>query len=345
MNNTPVLHVLWPYVQRHRRWLFQGFAAALIVVGARLALPWPLRLLTDIWTQQQAIPAALLEIGLSPALLLGIFFLLLLLLHGWADHIARLYFARLAIRTVRDLRKAIFQKTIQMEEESRTVKKGDLVARLLADTERIKTGLKSLLVHGATNGMIYAGVTVVLLLTNIWVGLLIGGAGLGTALLAWWGARKNREHALKHRTREGILANRILRALRDSPEPAHFGKVSKSSGRAEASITFTQGITSWGAHALFGLAVLLSLWIGTEGIIAGTLATGDMVLFILYVLLLRGPIIRLARQGSQLGNIVGTCLRLVHLLQDDNQKQELSLAHQSSSQSYISNPTPSMETP
>lgn len=316
-----ITRVLHSYGSPHRMWFHKGIAAAVIVVGARVLLPWPLRELTNFWTEQVYNPnlANAANFDLSIVWFMGLGFLLLLLLHGWADHLERLYFARYAIATIRDIRREVFQAVLKRNREAVPVKKGEIITRLIADTEHMKRSLKSLLVHGITNGMVFAGVATILLVTNTWLGLFVAIMGIGVFLIAWWGSRQNRHNALNHRTKEGILANRILRALRDQPQPARFGKVSKASARSEASITFTQGLTAWGAHAIFGSLVLGALLVGTLQIQSGAIVPGDMVLFILYVLLLRAPIVRLARQGAQTGTILGTSSRLLHLLDNSHE--------------------------
>ncbi|MGH8729556.1 MAG: hypothetical protein ACREV9_15675 [Burkholderiales bacterium] len=41
---------------------------------------------------------------------------------------------------------------------------------------------------------------------------------------------------------------------------------------------------------------------------------GDLVVFMMYALMMRGPIVRLARQGSKTGRIFGAGYRLVHMI-------------------------------
>ena len=68
---------------------------------------------------------------------------------------------------------------------------------------------------------------------------------------------------------------------------------------------------------MFGLAVLAALWVGVNGVEAGRFAAGDMVVFMMYVLMMRGPIVRLARQGSQTGKVLGAGYRIIQARQED----------------------------
>jgi hypothetical protein len=67
--------------------------------------------------------------------------------------------------------------------------------------------------------------------------------------------------------------------------------------------------------AVFGVAVLLALWTGASAIEAGRLAAGDLVLFMLYALMMRSPIVQLTRQGCRSGKILATGYRLSQLLE------------------------------
>ncbi len=98
---------LIPHTRRHRTWLARGAIAAICVVAARLALPWPLRTVADRWVDgglglDPTFASA--PSSAEPVLAMGVVFLALLLILGFADHLERLYFARFAIGTVQDLR-------------------------------------------------------------------------------------------------------------------------------------------------------------------------------------------------------------------------------------------------
>ena len=50
-----VLRSLAPFARPHRCWLLKGILAAFLVVGFRLALPWPFRLMLDPWVSGQTL--------------------------------------------------------------------------------------------------------------------------------------------------------------------------------------------------------------------------------------------------------------------------------------------------
>ena len=316
---------LIPHTRRHRTWLARGAIAAICVVATRLALPWPLRAIADRWVGgglglEPTLGSA--PSSAEPVLAMGVVFLALLLVLGFADHLERLYFARFAIGTVRDLRAAAFRSALRLQEQRRSKRTGDVVSRLISDTARLKSGLQGFLVHVATNGLTLLGVTAVLFVMDPALGLVFASAAIAITLLTGYVARRVFRKSLRFRKREGELANEIQTALRRNATRGEFGRINRVSGRHEASLTQLQGLTTWVAHGVFGLAVLTALWIGNAGVESGKLPAGDVLLVMMYALTMRGPIVRLARQGSRTGKILGPAYRLIQVLEKSERYRE-----------------------
>ncbi len=321
-----IIRALLPFARKSRRWFVYGCLAASVVVAARLALPWPLRAVTDRWVangpEEGSGLGALAPGSADYVVLIGFVFLIVILLLGLFDFLERLAFARFAIGSVRDIRAKAFWCAMRSNEakenegsETPPTRSGDVVARLVGDTARLKNGLQGFLVHVATNSVVFLGVTVVLFTMDASLGLIFAGAGIGTTIVTLWAAGRMFDSALKHRKKEGKLAQEIEEAIKRDLGDATFVRINKSSGRHEASQTRTQGIATWSAHVFFGVAVLAAIWVGSQGVDAGRISVGDMVVMMMYALLMRGPIVRLARQGSRTGKILGAAHRLVQLLE------------------------------
>ena len=311
-----VTRVVAHFGRGHRPAFWRGCLAALLMLGARLATPWPAHALMHYWkmghharerAEAHAIP------GLDWSVTLGLAFLGLLAALGFADAMLRLQFARFSIGTMRDMRSAAMRAALDAA-GSHEARPGDLVARLVGDTARVKAGLKGFLVHVAPNGALYFGVTVILMCLNLQLGLVFGLAGLGTALVTITGARAMYRKSKKYRRKEGKLADQIDETIRTGKTAKAFKAANKSSGRHEAKLTRIQSLTTWCNYVVIGLAILGAIWIGTQQIAVGALETRDMVLFLMYALIIRGPTVRLARQGSRLGKTVATASRVVKIL-------------------------------
>ncbi|MDL1863515.1 ABC transporter ATP-binding protein [Betaproteobacteria bacterium PRO7] len=303
-----VLRALLRYGRAHRGWFFKGTAAALAVVAGRLSLPLPLKSLTDVWTGAAA--PALLPAALDPALALGGAFFALILLLGGADHLERFYFARFTIHTANDLRAAALAAALARESRPAT---GDLLARLLGDTGRVKSGMDGFLVQVATNGAVFAGMTAVLAVIEPALGLIFVAAGLLIAAVTAHAAARVLRIALDHREREAQFANRVRDAL--EAEPAAAADMRRGDPSEEAQLTHAQGVATWATHAIFGAAVLAALAAGSNAVAAGRIGVAEMVLFMMYALMMRGPLVRLARQGAKSGRILAAGHRLLQLIE------------------------------
>jgi Ser/Thr protein kinase RdoA (MazF antagonist) len=311
-----VIGALAPYGRRHWRWFALGSLAAIAVVAGRLALPWPLRAVADRWISKG--PSAdgmvgLLPSSMDPVLAMGSVFFVLILALGLADFLERLCFARFSVATVRDLRTEAFSSALGARTKEDDTPTGDLVSRLVGDAARVKSGIQAFLVRVATNGLVFFGMTIILLKMQAQLGLIFAAAGLGTALVTLWAAARIFQSSLEHRDKEGELANEIQAALETQSGEATLLAIKGDSGRDETTPTRFQGIATWTTHGIFGAAVLAALWVGALAVEAGEMQGGDMVVFMMYALMMRGPIVRLARQGARTGKILGAAYRLVQL--------------------------------
>lgn len=312
-----VLHIVQRYGGRHRRWFIRGALAALIVVGAKLALPWPLKALLTPWLQssgEDATHVAWAPLGLDPIIAMAGVFLLLLVLLGLADLLERLYFARFAIAITRDLRAEAFAAVVRTDPRHVETLPGDLVSRLVGDANRAKAGLKGFLVHVATNGALFLGVIAVLLWMDWRIGFVFAIAGLATLAVAVGGARAIFIQSLEFRKEEGRRANAMHEALLPGAGEHSLRHLKASSGYHKATTTRLQGVATWLAHIIYGLAVLLALWLAASAIADGRMNPGHMVVLVMYALMMRGPFVRLSRQGARTGKILAGGERLISLI-------------------------------
>ncbi len=300
--------------RRHRGLFFKGTFAAIGVVAVRLALPWPLHSVAAVVTEAD------FSMGISDdvngrILQLLLLFLLCVAALGLLDYLARLFFSRFAISTTRDLRQAVFAKSLGIDPANREIASGDLVSRLVGDAARVKAGMQGFLLHVATNGLLFVGVTVILWTIDPLMGLFFTLAAVMIGLIIVWGTRRIFLVSLQNRRKEGKLADKIYSSLRKPQPKSKLRRINKSSSRYEASLTRMQGRVTWIAHLIFGLAAVGSLWSGVRAVAAGDVTVSNLVLFMFYVLMIGGPITRLARQGTRTGKILGPAYRLVQMLQ------------------------------
>ena len=315
--------ILSTYARAHRGWFVHGSLYAILLVAVRVAMPWPLRALIKPWMTEGQVAASGVG-GWHPAVAVGIIYALLVTVLGFADYRLRLNFARFAIGVVRDVRGAVIKgiRRIRRQEADHTA--GDLVTRLIGDTARLKAGMKGFLVHVATNGLLFVGISGVLLWMEWRVGLIFLGASLLTILVTTAGAAQIFHRAIKYRRKESQIANTIAARLAlhadeedeedDGLDDESLG-ANRSSGRHEASITRIQGLTTWSAHLILAIAVPAALWQAYRAVAAGMMDPSDLFVVMLYALMILGPMVRLTRQGARCGKILASADRLGDLVE------------------------------
>jgi ATP-binding cassette subfamily B protein len=306
-----VLRMLTPYARPHRDMLILGVLATLLIVGARLAAPWPFRGLLELLYGQRADARPVVDAlpaGVDPALVLGLLFVGVVLLQGLGEYVQRLAFARFAIRMVHDTRAAalarLFARRVGLRSDP-----GDAIARTVGDTARIKAGLKGVLIHVAQNGLLVAGVAVILVLTDRPLGLVYLIGNLAATAVAIYGAAFVAKVAHRHRRKEGRLASKIHLALVSDEEPS-FVRTNRTSGQADAEISHYEGLTTWAIHLLLGTTGLLIVLFGAHRALAGDLSVGALFTFTAYILMAHDPTVRLGRQVARVGPILACAERL-----------------------------------
>jgi len=307
---------LWEYSRGHRTWLVRGTFASFVFVGARLALPFPIRSLAKPWLNANPgsdVAASVLDGGMDPGLAVGGSLLLLLTLLGLADLYQRLCFARFAIATMRSTRGIAIRGIREREPDATSVRSGDLVARLIGDLARAKAGIKGFLIHVLTNAVLLAGVLVVLATVSGTLALLFGGACAVVGGFAFASGRKMFRVAHRFRHQEGKLANRIQKALGGDYGDKSVRRLNRRSGKNEAELTRLQGIATSVTHGVLGAVILAALLLGEGQLSTGTIESGDLLLFLLYALLLRAPMVKIVRQWARMGKVLACVERIVEL--------------------------------
>ncbi len=313
--------MLWRFAPGHRDNLAKGIGAALMVTALRLALPWPLKSAVLPWLSGTH------EGSADDALWAGAMFAGILALMGLADHLERARFAQFAIGVVRNIRTRALEGLVDGPDLGKTTQDGEVVSRLIGDTARVKAGLKGFLVHVAVNGLQLLGTVVaIFVLVDAGLGALFGLMVALVLAVTFVGALAIYRTAGRYRHKEGKLARAILKLSRLSAKARRKGpvdftrarkllkKTNHKSGRSEARITVYTGRVTWFAYTAFGLFVFGALAYGAAAISAGRLESGDLLIFVFYVLGARSAVVQMARQGARTGKILAGLDRLEPLI-------------------------------
>ena len=310
-----------PYARPHRRWLLFGSIGTLFVVACRLAFPWPLRGVLELaFDQPGSTGVADMAPGAGdPALWLGGAFVAIVVIQGLAELVQRVSFARFSIGLVHDARTAAVEKL------SRTTARdpGDVIARVIGDSSRVKSGLKGVLIRMTQNGVFFWGVLIVLFVIEWRLGLVFLAGGVVMTAIALFGAVRVTNISRRLRRKEGLLAGRMHALLvgdgaddQDDVEAAE-----RKSARGEAKTTKVEGLTIWGVHATLAVTSCSVVLLGLHLVRSGAMQPADMFTVLFYLLMVHNPTVRLSRQTVRLGRVLASAERLAKVIEPDPGKR------------------------
>jgi len=306
---------LGPFARPHRRHLGMALAASVMVTAAQLALPWPLKWIVDLAAADSAgsaaRPAWFPALG-SPVVWPATALIAVGVVFGLAEYFQRLAVARFVVRAVNDARVGILTRSLRSAPRlGRSRDPGDVLTRVVSDTARLRVGMKGALVHVLQHGLFLLGVSAVLLVLDVRLGLVYLG-GLGVALgVAVVGTDRAAAMARRRRGRESRAVADALHAAMTPGEELTAKQLDRD--RPVAIITQVKGRTAWAVQAVLAVTTSVVLSLAVRSADTGRLGTGDVALVASYLLMLHYPMMRLGRQITRLGPQLTSAERLARL--------------------------------
>ncbi|AXK72289.1 ATP-binding cassette domain-containing protein [Lysobacter sp. TY2-98] len=315
------LRTLWPFVQRHRG-LFASWLVALgISSAATLTLPVAFRRVID-HGFANGTPHAI-DVAFLP--LIAVVAVLAL---GTA---ARFYFVSLlGERVVADLRDRLYGHLLALDAafHDRT-RSGELVSRLSADTELLRTLVASTMSIALRSAVTVIGSVVMLFATSPRLAAYaMVGIPLSVAPIVI-GARRMRKIARTSQDRvadantvaaETLGAISTVRAhARESYERARFGDALRLAVATARKRIGAQSIVTAVAISLVFGAITVVLWLGAHDVVAGRMTGGVLVQFLIYAAVGGGSIGALAEVWNELQRATGGMGRIAELLEETPQ--------------------------
>jgi len=310
------LNALWPFVMRHKT-LFIGWLLALSASSvATLSLPLAVRGMIDHgFSSSDNVNAS--------------FFLLLLVAVAIALATAARFFtvSLLGERVVADLRTQLYSHLIGLGQTffERT-RSGELVSRLSADTELLRSVVGSSMSVALRSGVMVLGSIVMLVVTSprlaaytlIGIPLCVLPIIIGSRRLSKI-ARQSQDRVAD----ANALASEALGAIRTvqahAREPYERGRfadaVASTIATARRRITMQATVTAISISLVFG-SIILVLWSGAHDVIDGNLSAGTLGQFVLYALFGGGSVGALAETWNELQKAAGGMSRISELLDE-----------------------------
>ncbi len=306
-----------------------GGAASIGVVFFRLAMPWPLRGVVEVVFPKGSGSGKLLVDYLpawgDPVLWLGAFFVLFAVGSGIFELFQRTNIMRFAAHTVHDLR-ADAVRSVNRQPIGERRDTGDLIARIIGDTARIKAGMAGILVHVLQNGLIFVGVCAVMLYISPRLGFIFLVAGLAALLIGLRASGPVADIVRRQRHKEGRYASAIGGGLDGGGTHLDLDRINASSARKEVGTTRLIALSSLVVHAVLAAAVAVALWVGAREVRSGTIEPGELFLFIAYALTVHRRMVQVGRQMARSGKVFACVERLEVLLGDETEPDSGSAA-------------------
>jgi len=315
---------LAPFARPHRGALVPGMLGALGVVVARLAFPWPLRGVLELTLNDGGLRGAsvtkLVPAGADPDLWLAGSFVAIIVVWAVSEYVQRLAFARFASGTVRDARDEAIRRLEQRGGETRR-DPGEVLARVMGDSQRVKSGIRGVLVAATRNGLFFVGVAAIVLVIDVGIGLVFIAGGVLSVLVACVGAHRAARMSRRFRRRESQLTGRLHRMLATAGahDDEHVAAddsgaarpEEKSAGRpADSKLARTEGATTVAIHLVLAVTTCVILLLAIRAGQAGTVSPGAIFIVLIYVTLMHNKTVSFGRTIVRLGRVVTSAERL-----------------------------------
>jgi subfamily B ATP-binding cassette protein MsbA len=325
------LRTLFRYVKPY--WRQMALAGLALVVGSliSLALPWALRALVDsvfVSREQERLNHLIL-------ILLALF-----LLQSLLTFVQSYLLTFVAQRVTVDLRRAIYDRMVGLPLRFLAERRvGELVSRVTNDITVIQAMLTETPISLLREVITLGGGIILMLWMNwqltalvfILVPLMIGiSAFFGRRLQRLSTAVQDRLADATAVLEETLAGVRVVKSfVQEESERRRFGRY------VEAGFGTAMERTRWRAAfmallSFLGLGlILLLLWFGGREVLAGKMTPGEMVAFLVYLMLVSGPMAAMAGLYSQMQEAIGAARRVLELMQaepeplDDAQAAEL----------------------
>ena len=299
-------HTVRSYLYPHRVAFLVALCQVVLISGLELLKPWPIKIVLDHVLTGQPLPWSILSDWPSGWLLMAsasglvvIYFLL-----GGATVVNNYTTIRIGQKMVHDLRSDLYGQlqrlSLKFHHRNQV---GDLLYRVAADTLAIQTitmngifpVLSALLLLG---GMFFIMARIdghLTLLAISIVPILIAVIVLLNRRIVSAASRARRQQSEVYSVvQRAMSAVRIIQAFtKEEDEQKRFATVSQRSLAADLHLYTLQSLYSWGVDVVVAVGMALVLWVGAQRVFSGSMTTGELVVFVSYLVSLYVPINRI----------------------------------------------------
>lgn len=319
MRKLGSLRFLWRYFKPYKQQMAYAFLAVIAASGSVLSMGWGLRHLVD--QGFAAENTALLDRGIL--VLLG-----LVVVMAVASFVRLYNVTWVGEKATAQIRKDLYNKLIhQGADFFETMRVGELLSRLTADTTLIQTVIATSLPVAFRNIILFLGGMALLMISSpfmtLYVLALVPLVLLPIALLG-------RKVRVRSKDAQGLVAEvgahaeetlgawKVVQSfMNENIETEKFSKSIDLSFLAAVKRLKMRGILSSTVMVLVFTGISFLLWYGGKQVLAGTMTPGDLSSFVFYAILVAGSISALSEVIGDVYKAAGAAERLQELINLD----------------------------
>ena len=330
-----------PYIRQQQFLIGWSLLALLADTALRLLEPWPLKFIFDRILVLDGETNSLQIIwgaDISPMLLLTFLALSIVAiaaLRGIVGYLSKLGIALATVRILAEVRCQLFSHLQRLSLSfHHQFKSGDLIARVTADIERLRSVMLNAILPFLTNFLALIGMMGVMLWLN-WELTLIALALFPLFMLLVQSLiARIRKAARHHRRLEGVLAStasetigaiKVVQALalHDALENTFWEQNQENLNQSTKSLQLS-ALLYRTVQVLIALVIALVLWRGSQLVLHKSLTPGDLLIFVNYLKDSFGPPMRkFANQIGQIAKAAASGERVVDILEYEPHVRDL----------------------
>jgi len=310
------LIALFPYVLRYRGHVLLALLALLVAEGATLAVPIAVRRMIDFGFSADRV--GLIDRYFSAMIAVAA------ILAG-ASALRYYVVTTLGERVVADLRSAVFAHVTRLSAAFfDTVKTGEVLSRLTADSTQIKATVGASVSIALRNLVLFLGASLMMVVTSVRLSVLVLLAipVIVFPLVAFGRAVRRRSRGAQDKLADAsayatelIGAARILQAFTNEPlANARFSEaVERAFAAARQSARARAVLTAIVIFLVFASVVVI-LWIGAQDVLAARMSAGRLGQFLLYAVFAAGALGELSQVWGEFALASGAAERIAEIL-------------------------------
>ncbi len=314
-----VLRRLAPYLVRYRLRILFSILALLVAAATTLAMPVAFRFLIDIGFGSDTVSAENIN-----RIFIWLFLLATLLAASTA---VRFYCVSwLGERITTDLRSDVYASVLRQDPMFfESLKTGEVLSRLSADTTLIQSLVGTSVSMGLRNIVLFSGALIMMLITNLKLAIIIIGLLVIVVLPILIFGRKVRTLSRVSQDKladTGAMAAETLGAMqivqaygREDFETTRYTSVNDNAFHAAINRNKSRSLLTALAIILVFGAIVLVLWVGAKAVMAGSLSAGLLAQFVMYAVIAGGAAATVAEVYGEIQRAAGATSRLIELLQ------------------------------